>query len=125
MSVVKHDAIPETLKEHEDIVFIVNILTRKWSLFILLSLREPMRFNQLRRHLDISHSVLAKELKNLEILQLINRRVIEETNPPSVEYSLTDYGKQLLALCIQMEGLGHEISQIVLEKYGLPEEDII
>jgi DNA-binding HxlR family transcriptional regulator len=123
MSVVKHDAIPKALKEHKDIVFVVNILTRKWSLFILLSLKEPKRFNQLRRYLDISHSVLAKGLKNLEILQLINRKVIEGTNPPSVEYSLTEYGRQLLTICEQMEEFGSVVSRIVIEKYGMPEED--
>lgn len=113
MSITKYDAIPEPLKKYAPVVFVVNILSHKWTLFILLSLKEPMRFNQLRRHLNISHTVLSQELKHLETMQLLNRYVIEETNPPAVEYSLTNYGQQLLNICMEMQGIGRELDEIV------------
>ena len=106
MSKTGKENIPKNLIAYAPIVFVVNILSHKWALFILLSLMKPMRFNQLRRYLDISHSVLSKELKGLEKLQLISRKIIDDTNPPSVEYSLTDKGKQLLELCKKMEEFG-------------------
>ena len=122
MAITRKENIPELLEEYSPIVFIVNILSHKWSLFILLSLSEPKRFNQLRRHLNISHSVLSKELKVLEKFFLINRRIIEDTNPPSVEYSLTEFGRSLLSLCMEMEELGVIIEKRLCE--GTGEEDI-
>lgn len=113
MSITKYSEIPDTLIDYKAIVFIVNILSHKWSLFILLSLQEPMRFNQLRRHLGISHSVLSKGLKELEYLHLINRRILDEFTPPSVEYSLTEQGHRLLKICLEMEGFGQELEDYV------------
>lgn len=113
MSITKYSEIPNTLIDYKAIVFIVNILSHKWSLFILLSLQEPMCFNQLRRHLNISHSVLSKELKELEHLCLVNRRILEEFTPPSVEYSLTGQGHRLLQICLEMEDFGDELEHLV------------
>lgn len=119
MSITKRDDIPKLLVKDKEIVFIVNILSHKWSLFIILSLAEPMRFNQLRRHLEVSHSVLSKELKYLEALCIVNRRIIAETNPPSVEYSLTDYGVRLLQICREMKTFGGELEEIVIKNNGM------
>ncbi len=118
MAITRREEIPVQLKEYEAMIFIVNILSHKWSLFVLLSLMEPKRFNQLRRELDVSHSVLAKELKDMEQNQLINRRIIENTNPPSVEYSLTSYGKELLMICMAMEGLGMKLHDQLGPEYS-------
>lgn len=120
MSIIKFENIPEQLMEYKEVIFIVNILSHKWSLGILLSLaeKEVMRFNQLRRHLDVSHSVLSKELKNLEDQCLINRQIISEMNPPSVEYSLTCYGRHLAQICQEMKDFGCELEQKVFSVHG-------
>ena len=102
MAITKYTEIPEALKQYAPIVLITNILSKKWNVFILLALEKPMRFNQLQRILGNSHSMLARELRDLEELGLVSRRIIEDTNPPQVEYSLLPYGKKLRAACMSM-----------------------
>jgi DNA-binding HxlR family transcriptional regulator len=67
MSIIKNNEIPDYLKQYSPIVFVTNILSHKWTLFILISLQKPFRFNQLQRELGVSHTVLAKELKRWRI----------------------------------------------------------
>jgi DNA-binding HxlR family transcriptional regulator len=75
-----------------------NELTKAWSLPVIhtLGIREPARFNELKRRIDgISSTSLADRLTELERLQIIQRKVLPAA-PPRVEYSLTDKGKDLL-----------------------------
>lgn len=77
-----------------------NELTKAWSLPIIhaLGIREPARFNELKRRIDgISSTSLADRLNELERLQIIQRNVLPAA-PPRVEYSLTDKGKDLLVV---------------------------
>jgi DNA-binding HxlR family transcriptional regulator len=69
----------------------------KWSLMIVWSLGDgPMRFNELRRHIDdISQKMLSSTLKVLERDGLVERKVFA-TVPPQVEYALTALGRELL-----------------------------
>ena len=68
-----------------------------WSVLVILLLSEggPYRFNALKRAIgDISQRMLAVTLRHLERDGLISRRVFP-TNPPQVEYALTDLGRSL------------------------------
>jgi DNA-binding HxlR family transcriptional regulator len=68
-----------------------------WSVLVILLLEEhgPRRFNALKRAIgDISQRMLAVTLRHLERDGLISRRVFP-TNPPQVEYALTDLGRSL------------------------------
>lgn len=113
MSIIKRDQIPEILLEHKDCIYVVNILSHKWALMLLLILKEPMRFGQLRRKLGISPSVLSKELNYLEKLNMINRTVLLEYNPPSVEYSLSQYGTELRKICMDIQQFGCKLVEII------------
>jgi len=69
-----------------------------WSVLIILLLGDhgPYRFNALKRAIgDISQRMLAVTLRQLERDGLISRQVFP-TNPPQVEYALTDLGRSLL-----------------------------
>jgi DNA-binding HxlR family transcriptional regulator len=70
----------------------------KWSTLIVMALAErPHRFGELRRALaDISQRMLTETLRDLQRDGLVSRRVFP-TQPPSVEYALTDLGRSLLA----------------------------
>ena len=58
--------------------------------------RGPVRFNALRRSVgDISQKMLSTTLRNLERDGFVTRTVTP-TNPPQVEYALTDLGSGLL-----------------------------
>ncbi|MDO8647776.1 MAG: helix-turn-helix domain-containing protein [Candidatus Diapherotrites archaeon] len=77
---------------------IINILGKKWALWILKKLSEngKMRFNDLLNEIDrINSSVLSKRLKELEKAGLLKRKKFNEI-PPRIEYSLTKAGKELI-----------------------------
>ncbi len=67
-----------------------------WSVLVVLRLGDgPMRFNALRRAVGaISQRMLTVTLRSLERDGLIARTVFP-TNPPQVEYALTDLGHTL------------------------------
>lgn len=84
-----------------------NVVARfgdKWSLLVLLVIDSEgtVRFNELGRLIpDISTRVLSGTLRNLEADGLINRKVYPQV-PPKVEYSLTDTGRSLIPLIMQL-----------------------
>lgn len=69
----------------------------KWSTLIIITLAEqPLRFGQLRRTIpDISQRMLTQTLRDLQRDGLVSRHVFP-TQPPSVEYRLTEMGRSLL-----------------------------
>lgn len=101
-SVCKHNirAIHDTL----------DVIGSKWKISIISCLTfYPMRYSELLREVEgISGKMLSRELKELEINQLIVRKVLN-TQPITVEYQLTEYGETLkqLTLTIADWGLNH------------------
>lgn len=84
-----------------------NVVARfgdKWSLLVLLVISGAgvVRFNELGRMIpDISTRVLSTTLKTLEADGLIDRKVYAQV-PPKVEYTLTDSGRSLIPLIMQL-----------------------
>ena len=84
-----------------------NVVARfgnKWSLLVLLVIDNAVivRFKELGRMIpDISTRILSATLKTLEADGLINRKAYAEV-PPKVEYSLTETGKSLIPLIMQL-----------------------
>ena len=77
-----------------------NDLTKVWTLPVIhaLGLKEPARFNELKRRIQgISATSLAERFNELDQRKIIERKVYPET-PPRVEYSLTKKGIELHAL---------------------------
>lgn len=74
-----------------------NELTRTWTLPTIhaLGLKEPARFNELKRRIDgISATSLAERLTQLEKIGVVQRKLYPE-KPIRVEYSLTVKGHEL------------------------------
>lgn len=69
----------------------------KWSVLIIMQLEEePKRFSELRRAIGgISQKMLTLTLRGLERDGFIQRTVYA-TKPPSVEYALSDLGKEMV-----------------------------
>ena len=84
-----------------------NVVSRfgnKWSLLVLLVINEgqTVRFNELGRMIpDISTRVLSGTLKTLAADGLISRKVYAQV-PPKVEYTLSDSGRSLIPLIMQL-----------------------
>lgn len=84
-----------------------NVVARfgnKWALLVILILNEngPVRFNQLAKMIpDISAKVLADTLHTLDADGLVNRSVYAQV-PIRVDYELTDIGKTLVPIILEL-----------------------
>lgn len=69
----------------------------KWTVLVVLELAsEPKRFSALRRSISgVSQKMLANTLRGLERDGFVTRTV-HPTKPPSVEYDLTDLGRDIV-----------------------------
>ena len=76
---------------------VIDNIGGKWNTLMILALADgPMRFSALRRLIpDISQRMLTQTLRDLQRDGYIGREVFP-TQPPSVEYRLTDLGHSLL-----------------------------
>ena len=74
----------------------VTLVGNKWKLLIIRNLMsKTWRFNELLKSIDgISQKVLTDNLRQLESDGIIYRKDYK-TNPPKVEYGMTDLGKKL------------------------------
>ncbi|WP_445721614.1 winged helix-turn-helix transcriptional regulator [Flavobacterium sp.] len=72
------------------------VLSGKWKFPIIISLSYGnKRFSEMGREIPkITDRMLSKELRELEMNQLVQRKVYDSV-PVVVEYSLTEYGKTL------------------------------
>jgi DNA-binding HxlR family transcriptional regulator len=115
MEAVKHDKrkCPSHLSGNECTKMLLpvqdalDILSGKWKLQIILALTfGKKRFKQIQREIPgLTPKMLSKELKELEINELAERRVYD-TVPVSVEYELTAYGKTLKPLIGELHKWG-------------------
>jgi DNA-binding HxlR family transcriptional regulator len=82
--------VPEEVRQAAD------LLERRWQLSIICAaLTGALRFNDFAEAVaGISPRMLSERLRDLEAAGLIEREVIP-SSPPTVEYRLTDRGRQL------------------------------
>lgn len=86
----------------------LEILSGKWKALILwnLYLYEIIRYNEFKRIIpDITQKMLTQQLKELEKYKLVFR-IDYFTNPPKVEYKLSEYGYSLIPIMKQMNEWG-------------------
>ncbi|TWI96265.1 HxlR family transcriptional regulator [Mucilaginibacter frigoritolerans] len=81
----------------------LDILGGKWKLQIIFSLKfGRKRFKEIQREIPgITSKMLSKELKDLEMNDLATRYV-HNTAPITVEYELSEYGKTLKSVVIEL-----------------------
>ncbi|NCI47273.1 winged helix-turn-helix transcriptional regulator [Sediminibacterium soli] len=77
----------------------LEVLHGRWTLPIIIALRfGKKRFREIAREVEgITDKVLSKELKELELNQLVTRKVYDSF-PPTVEYEITPHGESLGAV---------------------------
>jgi DNA-binding HxlR family transcriptional regulator len=88
------------------------VLGGAWTPNIIWNLSGgPRRFSELRVDIPaISAKVLTARLRALEAKGVVIREV-KPTSPPSVEYSLTDLGQQLVPAINAIAEVGHKLRQ--------------
>lgn len=86
----------------------LDTLNGKWKMTILLSLNfGNKRFKEISRDIDgITDRMLSKELRELELNQLI-KRTVYDSFPPVVEYEITKHGKTLQPVIDELANWGY------------------
>ena len=91
-----------------EIELTLEVIGGKWKALILwhLGQEEVIRFNEFRRRIpEISQKMLTQQLRRLEDVGLVNRKIYNQV-PPMVEYSLTEFGKELIPILDAMDNWG-------------------
>lgn len=86
----------------------LEVIGTKWTFLIIrdLLIGGTLRFSDLLKSLDgVSPKTLSLRLKELENHGLLERTVYPEV-PPRVEYTLTEKGKQLESIFIELKRFG-------------------
>jgi DNA-binding HxlR family transcriptional regulator len=88
----------------------LDILNGKWKLPIIISLMfGNKRFKEISKEIpNITDKMLSKELRDLEVNQLV-KRTVYDTVPVTVEYSMTPYAQSLEKLIeeLRLWGVQH------------------
>lgn len=96
----------------------MSLLSGKWKFHILGTLMEGnvLGFMDLLREINgIGTKMLSKELQDLEINNLVSRKVMQ-TKPITVEYTITEYGKTLSPLIDELAKWGIDYRKSVYGK---------
>jgi DNA-binding HxlR family transcriptional regulator len=106
--------------EHKKEIMAVHdamyVLHGKWKISIISSIcyHNKRRFSDILNDVEgISNKMLSKELKELEINKLITRTVLD-TQPITVQYNLTDYGKTLQTIINSLSDWGIKHRQVII-----------
>lgn len=86
----------------------LDVIGTKWTFLIIrdLLIEGTMRFSDLLKSMNgISPKTLSLRLKTLEDHGILNKKIFAEV-PPRVEYTLTDKGKQLEGIFIELKRFG-------------------
>ena len=107
----------EYKKEMRAVQDSMDVLHGKWKIAVLSSIcyYNKRRFSDILNDIDgISNRMLSKELKELEFNKLINRDVLN-TQPVTVEYTLTDHGNTLKTIIDNLHQWGIEHRKRIVE----------
>ena len=94
----------------------MDVLTGKWKISIISSIcyYNERRFSEILNDLNgISNKQLSKELKELEQNKLV-KRIVLDTQPVTVKYNLTKYGKSLQGIINNLAEWGAQHRQVIM-----------
>ena len=119
MKVIKNEPLPgrkECAGSLRNILDALYVLNGKWKLALILSLiQSSKRFNEIQHEVTgISAKVLAKELKDLELNDLITRNVYP-TTPVSIIYEATGYSHTLKNIIAELSAWGAQHREKIKE----------
>jgi DNA-binding HxlR family transcriptional regulator len=100
------------------------VLNGKWKLPLILTLSSgPQRFKEIQRNLgDITPKILSKELKELELNEFVDRKVLP-TTPVTVLYELTPYSQSLDRVLDELRDWGMQHRNRLMHPNGVTEAE--
>lgn len=112
---VKHNSV-ECTRHRLAVTDTLELLSGKWKLPIIVTLSfRTYRFKELAREVGITPRMLSKELKELEMNELVIRTV-RNTKPVTVEYSMSPYAKTLDGVIREMKRWGEKHRARIMRK---------
>lgn len=104
-------------KELQAIQDTMEIVQGRWKMpIITLLCNGEFRYSELEKGIPkITPRMLSKELKGLEINELVKRKVYD-TIPVKVTYKLTDYGYTLVPLIIELTKWGKQHREYLMKE---------
>lgn len=94
----------------------MDVLNGKWKISIISSIcyYNKRRFSDILTDVNgISNKMLSKELKELEGNKLITRTVLD-TQPVTVQYNLTEYGRTLQTIIDNLADWGLKHRKVIM-----------
>jgi len=94
----------------------MDVLNGKWKISIISSIcyYNKRRFSDILNDVSgISNRMLSKELKELEMNKLIQRTVLD-TQPITVQYQLTEYGRTLQTIIDHLSQWGKMHRKVIV-----------
>ncbi len=94
------------------LAFTLHLIGDKYKTLILFHLKEgPQRSGELQKSIaDISNRMFTYSIRALEKDKLVKRTVYPVV-PPKVEYELTEEGKSLIPIILQLDKWGQEFAK--------------
>ncbi|PWT95476.1 MAG: transcriptional regulator [Bacteroidetes bacterium] len=95
----------------------LDILSGKWKLHIIIALSfGNRRFKEMQKEIEgITARMLSKELKELEMNEMI-KRTVYDSQPVIIEYSLTQYGQSLNKVIEELHNWGTQHRRRIMRK---------
>ncbi|MEN0055004.1 MAG: helix-turn-helix domain-containing protein [Mucilaginibacter sp.] len=115
------EACTASINAVKDALYVLN---GKWKLPLIVALSNgPKRFNDIQRALgDITPKILSKELKELELNEFVERKVLADI-PLTVIYELTPYSGSLTFVIDELQKWGKQHrTRIVSNRKQLPDQ---
>jgi len=112
LEIIEH--YKEELRAMQDAL---DIISGRWKMQIIALLcNGEFRYSELEKGLPkISPRMLSKELKDLEINELVERKVYASL-PVKVTYKLADYGYTLVPLISELTNWGKAHREIIIQE---------
>ena len=112
LEIIEH--YKEELRAMQDAL---DIISGRWKMQIIALLcNGEFRYSELEKGLPkISPRMLSKELKDLEINELVERKVYASL-PVKVTYKLADYGYTLMPLINELTNWGKAHREIIIQE---------
>lgn len=117
---INAEACSGSINAVRDALYAIN---GKWKLLVIIALSEGQkRFKEIERAIEgITPKVLSKELRELELNEFVERKVVDAI-PVQITYELTPYSDSLKEIIYALKVWGTQHKTYILKKRRVEKE---